>query len=227
MQSIPYLYVTRDFNQSSFEAELLCGSQTCFQMSISESKICKPFVKPTKTLGNVMLFLLILYAVSFLLMVCIDFVVIKLPRDEHQKADSLGSALFTLLFAGTILGLSSKSFESHLFCSMNYKEKICEKQRNYKHEGALHTIDDPIYVSAPCKVSSKEYEKIHFNNSDILHITQEVSPCTFELRSEFFIEYFEMEESISPNSFVLLKDEPLKFSSDLNFYSWSKPGSRI
>ena len=150
-----------------------------------------------------------------------------MPRDEHQKADPIGSALFTLLFAGTILGLSFKNFETHLFCSMNYKEKICEKQRNYKHEGAMHTIDDPVYVSAPCKVISNGYETRNFNNSDILHITQAVSPCTFELRSKFFVEHFEMKESVSPNSFVLLGNELLKYSSEQNFYTWSKPGSRI
>ena len=45
---------------------------------------------------------------------------------------------------------------------------------------------------------------------------------TLELRADFFIEKFEMRESLSPNNFVLLNGEPLEFSSEIDFLSWSK-----
>ena len=63
---------------------------------------------------------------------------------------------------------------------MNMNEKICEKQGNFKHEGALHTIEDPIYVSAPCKVLPIGNAGSH--DFDIVVIDQSVSPCSLELR---------------------------------------------
>ena len=120
---------------------------------MAESKICKPFVKPTNELQPVVIASLILGILSICLMVCFDMLVIKLPQDGQQhdmKSFSLLS--FTALVGGVILYLSSGSFDKTLFCSMNIKEKICKKQGNYKHEGAAHTFDDQIYISAPCKI---------------------------------------------------------------------------
>ena len=45
---------------------------------------------------------------------------------------------------------------------------------------------------------------------------------TLELRTDFFIEKFEMQESLSPNNFILINGEPLEFSSEIDFLSWSK-----
>ena len=103
---------------------------------------------------------------------------------------------------------------------MNMKEKICGTQENYQHAGAMHTIEDPIYVSSPCKI----FPMSNGREFDILEINQTVSPCSLELRSTFFIENFQMSASVNPNDFVLLDGKILEFESDIDFHSWSKQG---
>ena len=220
------LYLAGDFNKSTFEAELQCGNQTCLDMSIAQSKICKPFLKPTTKLDQVTLVLLIFNGCSFFLMICFDLLFIKFHRNGHEKPKKpLSKLSFVVLFATTILYLSSKSFDKALFCSMNINEKICGKQRKYRHEGALHTIEDPIYVSAPCRVLPLGYAVIR--DLDILVIDQSVSPCSLELRSNFFIENFQMSATVNPNDFVLLNRDLLSFASHIDFHSWSKQGNQL
>ena len=160
-------------------------------------------------------------------MICFDLIFTILPKHGHKNDKPLLSLyLFVGLFAATILVLSYRSFNMKLFCAMNINENICNTQRKYKYAGALHTIEDPIYVSAPCEVSSDDYVYRYLRNSDILNITVTI-PCTIEMRSNFFIEHFQMKDSVTPNNFVLVNAEPLDFVSDMNFHSWSKQGSPI
>ena len=216
------LFLAPDFNKSTVEAELQCGDQTCFDRSVVESKICKPFVKSTTKVNKVVLVLLLMKAFSFCLMVCFDFVLLKLPKKGHKNPRKrLSTLLFVVSFATIILYLSSTSFNKLIFCSMNMKERICKTQGKFRHKGAMHTIEDPIYVSAPCKIFPVGSDR----DSDILVIDQTISPCSLELRSKFFIENFEMSTSVNPNDFVLLDGEPLEFASGLDFFSWSKQGS--
>ena len=84
-------------------------------------------------------------------------------------------------------------------------------------------MEDPIYVSGPCKIVPVGFEGSR--DYDILDINQTVSPCTLELRSNFFIENFQMSASINPNDFVLVDGETLEFASYMDFHSWSKKGS--
>ena len=192
------IYFAADFNKSTFVAELSCANQTCLDMSLEESKICKPLVKPTKTLDKQVLVLLILNGLSIFFMVCFDILFQKQFQNGHRKSKKpLSTFLFTTLFATIILYLSSGSFDKLQFCSMNIKEKICKHQNIYKHVGALHNVDDPLYVSAPCKVFPTGLELVR--DSDILDINQTISPCTLELRSRFFIENFEMRPYIRPS----------------------------
>ena len=88
----------------------------------------------------------------------------------------------------------------------------------------MHTIDDPIYISAPCKIYPVSNGDLP--NFDILQISK-IMPCTLELRSDFFIENFEMSEPLSPNDFVLLDGKILDFASHIDFYFWSKRGLAI
>ena len=165
--------------------------------------------------------MLIIKAFSFCCMICFDLVIVKLPHNGHlHPSKALSTLLFVVSFATTILYLSSQSFDKTLFCSMNMKEKICGTQGHYSHKGAMHTFEDPLYVSAPCKISPV----CSGRNSDILDINQTVSPCSLELRSKFFIENFQMSASMNPNDFVLLDGETLKFALDIEFHSWSKYG---
>ena len=220
------LFLSGDFNKTTLEAELQCGSKSCFEVSLEESKICKPFVKLTKNLDEVTLVLLIMNGVNIWLMVCFDLLLLKLHSKGHKNPKKpICTLLFVVLFAGTILYLSSKSFDKALFCTMNMREKICAKQGNFRHEGALHTSEDPVYVSAPCKVfpvgvgGSRDF--------DIIDISQIASPCSLELRSNFFIENFQMSATVNPNDFVLLDGETVTFASYIDFHSWSKQGSAI
>ena len=111
---------------------------------------------------------------------------------------------------------------------MNMNEKICKKQGNYRHAGVFHTIENPVYVSAPCKVfplGSEDSRDFH-----ILDISQSESApvsCSLELRSRFFIENFQMSATLNPNDFVLLDGEPLQFASDIDFHSWTKQRSKL
>ena len=226
MDPLPYIHLADDFPKTSFEPQLQCGNQTCLHMSLAESKICKPLVKQKKKVDEVVFFLLILYALSICLMVSFDLTSTKLTENSHQKPiQPISKIIFVLIFAAVIIYLTSGTFDKALFCSMNMKEKICEKQVNYRHEGALHTIEDPIYVSAPCKIFP--LGGFESRNSEILNINQTISPCTLELRSNFFIEKFEMDEMVNSNDFVLLDEETLEFAFDLEFTSWSKQGSTV
>ena len=180
-------------------------------------------MKPTKKVNQVVFVMLILNGCSIFLMCCFDLALINLPKTGHIKHKKpLSTFLFVVLFSATILYLSSRSFDKVLFCSMNMKEKSCETQRNYRHEGAFHTIEDPIYVSAPCELFPISYGDSR--DFDILDINETVSPCSLELRSRFFIENFEMRASVNPNDFVLLDGEPLDLASHIDFHSWSKQG---
>ena len=192
-------------------------------MSLAESQICKPLIKPATKLDRDVLVLLILKAFSIFFMICFDLLYVKLSTYGHTKPKKpLSTLLFIILFASTIISLSSGSFAKALFCSMNIREKICETQVNYRHEGAFHTIEDPIYVSAPCELFPIGYGDSR--DFDILDINETVSPCSLELRSRFFIENFEMRASVNPNDFVLLDGEPLDLASHMDFHSWSKQG---
>ena len=226
------LYLGSNFEKSTFAPALQCGNQTCWERSLSESKICKPLIKPTKELFPLVFNLFVLSAFSVCFMIFFDLLGIKLPRNGHEKVNpSLSLYLFVVLFAAVTLYLSSKNFEKQLFCAMNWKETICRNENKYKHEGALHTIEEPIYISAPCEVSSRDFDFTELGNSDILNIDTEIddelSPCSFELRSDFFIERYQMNVSVSPNDFVLLNGEPLEFVAELDFFTWSKEGSSI
>ena len=217
-----------DFYKSNFSADLQCGEQTCWDMSIAESKICKPFVKQIKNLGQVLVALLIIHASNICCMVCFDIAYMKVMQNRNETSKATLSLLsFVIPFAALIIFLSAGSFNDRLFCAMNINEKICNKQRRYNHEGALHTTKDPIYVSAPCKLLSERYEFKYLGNADVLDIDQDIAPCSFELRSNFFIENFEMSKSASPNDFVLVNGEPLDFVSEMDFHSWSKLGSAM
>ena len=197
-------------------------------MSLEKSEICKPFIKPTKELHLVVPILLIIRGISICMMICFDLIFIKLHQRGNVKTKApLSLFLFVGLIASAILFLSSESFNKKLFCAMNINEKICKTQRNYKHAGSMHTFEDPLYVSAPCEASPEDYVFTYLGNSDILNLTDKISPCTIELRSNFFIEHFQMSDSVSPNDFVLINREPLYFVSDMDFHSWSKPGSSI
>ena len=190
-------------------------------MSIAERKICKPLVKPSIKITYVVLVLFIIKATSICFMVCFDLLVLKMPQNGHSEPKlSLSTYLFVVFYAVFIVYLSSESFYKALFCSMNMKEKICESQANYRYQGALHTIEDPIYVSAPCKLFS--VGNVGLKDSDILDINESVSPCSLELRSNFFIENFQMNVSVNSNDFVLLDGEVLNFKSHIDFHSWSK-----
>ena len=215
------LYLASDFNKSSLKAELKCGDISCFDMSLTESKICKPFVKPTKKLNHAVLVLLIINGLSICWMVCFDVILVNLPRNGHGTPKKpLSTFVFVVLFASPILYLSSRSFKKSDFCALNIKEPICQKQRNYRHEGALHTIEDPLYISAPEVIFPPGYG----HEGDILDINQTVSPCTLELRTRFFIEIFQMSATVNPNDFVLLNGETLKFAPYIDFHSRSKEG---
>ena len=144
-------------------------------MSIAESKICKPFVKQSTKLDQVTLVLLISYGCSVFGMFLFDLFLIT-NRNRSKKLNQpqqSPTAVFVVLFATTILYLSSKSFDKTLFCSMNMKETICGKQGNFIHEGALHTIEDPIYISAPCRVFPVGYGRSR--DLDILVINKTLS----------------------------------------------------
>ena len=218
------LFLAGDFNQHTFEAELQCGNRTCLEMSIAESSICKPLIKFSKKINPALVVLLIINALSVALMVCFDMLFLKTPQNGlTQPTKPISTLLFVVFCAAAIVYLSSDSFEKHKFCSMNIKEKICEHQESYRHEGAFHTKDKPIYVSAPHRIfpvgnsGSRDF--------DILSIDETVSPCTLELRTKFFIENFQMSASVSPNNFVLLDGEMMKFTSFLDFHAMSKQGS--
>ena len=154
-----HLLLADDFIKTSFEPKLKCGQQTCLKMSLAESKICKPLVKQKEEVDVVVVFLLIVNALSFCLMVSFDLTFMRLPEKTLQKSKQpISKILFVLIFAAVIIYLSSGTFDKALFCSMNMKEEICEKQVNYKHVGALHTIEDPVYVSAPCRILPLGYD---------------------------------------------------------------------
>ena len=219
-----YLNLAGDFNKYTFEAELQCGNRTCLDMSIAESSICKPLIKSSEEMNPVLLVLLIINVLSISLMVCFDLLFVRMSRSGQTKPTKpLSTLLFVVLSAATIIYLSSDSFDKKKFCSMNIKEKICAHQESYRHEGAFHTKDKPIYVSAPHRIfpvgnsGSRDF--------DILSIDETVSPCTLELRTKFFIENFQMSASVSPNNFVLLDGEMMKFTSFLDFHAMSKQGS--
>ena len=145
-------------------------------MSLSESKICKPLVKPTKVLDKVVFVLLILSACSMCTMVSLDLLFVRLSSNGHEKRKKpISLVLYIFIYAGTILYFSSGSFNKPLFCSMNVKENICKNGEKYEYEGGLHGIEDPIYVAAPCKIYPRGSKYV--GNSDIIDIDQTKSPC--------------------------------------------------
>ena len=84
-------------------------------------------------------------------------------------------------------------------------------------------MENPIYVSYPCKIFPIGNGLLR--DHDILDIDESVSPCSLELRSNFFIENFQMNTSVNPNDFVLLDGKTLDFAGQIDFHSWSKKGS--
>ena len=215
------LYLGDNFYKSTFNAELQCGNQTCLQMSSAESKICKPLIKPTKKLKQHVLVLLILEAFSIFFMVFFDLLFLKSQNGHESSNKPISTGLFTVIIAVSILCLSSGSFYKPLFCSMNIREKICKEQDNYNHEGALHTKENPIYVSAPCKILTSAFTSTlgRERDYDILNVNHTVSPCTLELRTNFFIENFEMIGATNPNNFESLSNlEPIRSSGKFPFF---------
>ena len=157
---------------NSLSSELQCGSQTCWEMSLFESKICKPLVKPTQGLDKVVFVLIVLSICSVCMMVCFDLLFVRLsPHGHIERKNSISLLLYILIYAGAIVYFSSGSFNKHLFCSMNMKENICKGGEKYEYRA----FEDPIYVSAPCKMYTKADGFV--GDSDIIDIDQTISPC--------------------------------------------------
>ena len=85
-------------------------------MSLAESKICKPLVKPTKAINVVVLVLLTIDAISIGCMVGFDLILVKLPPNGSKSPKKpFITILFVGLFAAIILYLSSGSFNQVFF----------------------------------------------------------------------------------------------------------------
>ena len=141
-------------------------------MSLSESKICKPLVKPVKVLDKVVFVLLILSACSMCTMVSLDLIFVRLsPNGHEERKKPISLILYIFIYAGTILYFSSGSFNKPLFCSMNVKENICKKGEKYEYVG----FEDPVYISAPCKIYPQASDYV--GDSDIIDIDHTISPC--------------------------------------------------